>query len=64
MGIEWKDLNKALSAYVENIQAELVERWNNVEVSSENRELTEVIFGLLSRQLSITVYFLSSPYLT
>jgi hypothetical protein len=63
MQVNWKELNKVLNICIDSIQTELVERWNNADISDENRELLEVVFGLLSRQVSITIYFLSSPFM-
>lgn len=61
MDIDGRKLNKILNKYVENIQKELIGRWNETTLDIEERELGEVIFGLLSRQVSITIYYLSSP---
>lgn len=61
MEIDGKKFNKVLGKYVENIQKELTDRWNEAGLDIEEREVREVIFGMLSRQVSITIYYLSSP---
>jgi len=61
MEIDGRKFNKVLNKYIENIQKELTARWNENNIDIEERELEEVIFGMLSRQVSITIYYLSSP---
>lgn len=63
MEITCTDLKKILDKYTNNIQNEITERWNSISMPCEGRELIEVVFGLLSRQLALTIYFLRSPYM-
>lgn len=50
----------ALNNYMSDIQTELKSRWNNWEIVYEEKELYEVVGGLLSRQIHLTSYFLQS----
>lgn len=61
MEIDGKVYHKILNDYIDDIQQELLNRWNDVELNIDEREIMEVVFGLLSRQVSITIYYLSSP---
>ncbi|MCY1719221.1 DUF5677 domain-containing protein [Prolixibacteraceae bacterium Z1-6] len=59
--IDAGDFNRILNKYLANINAEFLERWNLLVPTIEDKEFIEVIIGLLSRQISITHYYLSSP---
>lgn len=59
--INANEFNKIIKNYLTNLESELVERWNLLSASVEQRELIEVIAGLLSRQVAITNYYLNSP---
>src|SRR5690606_9168413 len=51
----------AIELYVENIYAELKERWNNWEIDLTQKELNEVVGGIMSRQVAIMTNFAASP---
>jgi len=56
------DFNRIINDYLTNLESEFVERWNLLSPSIDKREFIEVIAGLLSRQVSLTNYYLKSPY--
>jgi hypothetical protein len=56
-----KDINKLLERYLKDIESELTERWNQIIPTIEDSEFIEVVAGLLSRQVSITNYYIKSP---
>lgn len=53
-------LFESINEYFNDIQKEVIDRWNMWEISMENKQLFEVIGGLLARQVAITTYFLQS----
>lgn len=59
--IDASDFNQIVNQYLANINAEFLERWNLLVPTIEKKEFIEVIIGLLSRQISITHYYLKSP---
>lgn len=55
------DLDQILIQYLKNLESEFLERWNLLTPSMNERDIIEVICGLLSRQIAITNYYLQSP---
>lgn len=54
-------LYQIIETYTTNIQKELVDRWNLTYSTDNTQYLYEVIIGLLSRQISLSIYFAHSP---
>lgn len=54
-------LYQIIETYTTNIQKELVDRWNLTYSTDNTQYLYEVIIGLLSRQVSLNIYFAHSP---
>lgn len=59
------DINDKISAmintYIENTRKDLTERWNTWTVDPLRPELTEVIFGLIARQITIVTHYAAAP---
>ncbi len=53
------ELQKLIVRYMDNIEADLKERWNNWEKDLTTPEIYEVIGGLISRQITIAINFMS-----
>lgn len=56
-----KDLNKIITNYQSNIKDELITRWNDWEIDINEKEVYEVLGGLLCRQVIIMTHFCESP---
>lgn len=54
-------LRAVISRYTEKINQEMRERWNSWQIDLTKKELTEVIFGLISRQVTIIAQYASAP---
>lgn len=55
-----QNLSQCIEKYLKDIQSELIIRWNNWNIDYENKEIYEVVGGLISRQIHLTRYFLQS----
>jgi hypothetical protein len=56
-----KELESLLNRYKNNIEEDLKERWNNWEKDLSTPEKFEVIGGLMSRQITIAINFMTCP---
>lgn len=57
------NITSTVESYIENIYTELKDRWNNWEKDLTQKELYEVVGGILSRQVAIMTNFASSSNL-
>lgn len=67
MQVSKQDSLEKVSALIENyvaaLRAELAERWKNWTIDLTQREVFEVIGGLLARQVTLATQLASSPYI-
>src|ERR1700733_12601522 len=52
-----KDLDELLNRLLTNLEKDLPKRWNEIELKLESKEMFEVMFGLLARQLTLAIQF-------
>lgn len=51
------DLDNLTSQLIENLKSEVPKRWNKIEIKLEQKELYEVLFGQLARQITLSIQF-------
>jgi hypothetical protein len=56
-----EDYHRIINEYLELVDIELIERWNNWEIDLENSEIFEVIGSLMARQVALGEHFLYAP---
>lgn len=54
------DITPIIENYIENIIAEQKYRWNNWNKNLDNKEIYDVVGGIISRQTSLTMQFVKS----
>ena len=56
-----KALDDLIDNYVLQIKSDLSLRWNSIEIDLSRKEIYEVLFGQLARQITIAIQFASNP---
>lgn len=54
------DITHAIAKYVDNIELELRDRWNNMQIDLTKKYVNEVVCGILSRQVAILTNYATS----
>jgi hypothetical protein len=55
------NISTIIDSYIENIVEEQKYRWNNWEKKLDDKEIFDVIGGIISRQTALTINFVKSP---
>ena len=59
--IDWDSLRSVISAFNQNVRAEVDYRWNAWQIDLSQNEVHEVVGGLLSRQATLAIELVSTP---
>jgi hypothetical protein len=51
------NLNQLLTTLIEDLEQEVPKRWNAIDIKMEQKEVYEVLFGQLARQITLTMQF-------
>lgn len=54
------DLNQLMKTLIRDLEQEVPKRWNKLEIKLEQKELYEVLFGQLARQITLAIQFASN----
>lgn len=55
------NISAIINSYIESINNDLKKRWNIWEKDLNNKEIYDVIGGIISRQTALTIQFVNSP---
>lgn len=55
------DISDLTTTLIENLENEIPKRWNKLYIRIEQKELYEVLFGQLARQITLAIQFATNP---